>query len=63
MGKVQGILFFQGETDAVDPVNEGYTDRVLSPTTWSDKFAQSVSDIRVDLGNSEYTTSLTTFYV
>ena len=51
MGNVAGILFFQGESDALDPKkNPGLT---LSPHQWADKFSVFISDWRTDLGLPE----------
>jgi len=51
MGDVAGILFFQGESDALDPKkNPGLT---FSPNQWADKFTVFISDWRSDLGLPE----------
>lgn len=48
MGEVRGILFFQGEADAIDP--ELYQETVLYPEEWADKFHPLVTGWRGDLG-------------
>jgi hypothetical protein len=47
MGEVAGILFFQGETDAADPVL--YPDPLPHPSAWSELFIAFITDIRNDL--------------
>ena len=47
MGKIRGLLFFQGETDALGPDFE--TQRVKNPFQWKKKFSTFVSDFRKDL--------------
>jgi hypothetical protein len=47
MGEVTGILFFQGESDALDPVE--YGDRSLSAHDYGDRFSQFIHDLRRDL--------------
>lgn len=47
MGKISGILFFQGETDAVDPIQ--YPDPPPYPSDWSDLFVTFITDLRKDL--------------
>jgi len=47
MGKISGILFFQGETDAVDPIQ--YPDPPPHPSDWSDLFITLITDLRNDL--------------
>jgi hypothetical protein len=47
MGKIKGILFWQGEADALDP--EEYPERKPSPFKWKEKFIRFVTDIRNDL--------------
>lgn len=47
MGKVAGLLFFQGESDALDP--RKYPKKKLSPNNWSDKFVSFANDLRRDL--------------
>lgn len=51
MGNVAGILFFQGEADAIAP--ELYQETVLFPNEWSDRFKVFVNDFRSDLGLPE----------
>ncbi len=48
MGKIKGLLFFQGETDALDPLYE--SQKVKNPGKWREKFSTFVYDIRKDLG-------------
>jgi hypothetical protein len=47
MGEIAGILFFQGETDAVDPIR--YPDPPPHPSEWSALFTAFVTDLRNDL--------------
>lgn len=51
MGEIVGILFFQGESDALDPKTEPQV--VLYPDTWSDKFSALVTNWRNDLKSPE----------
>lgn len=51
MGEVVGVLFFQGEADAIDP--ELYQETILFPEVWADKFRALVSGWRDDLGLAE----------
>jgi hypothetical protein len=51
MGEVAGILFFQGETDAIDPLQ--YPDPPPHPLDWSDLFSNFVTDFRNDLGEPD----------
>jgi hypothetical protein len=51
MGNVAGILFFQGESDALDPKKN--PELTLSPNQWADKFTVFISDWRSDLGLPE----------
>ena len=48
MGTISGILFFQGESDALDPKKN--PELMLSPDQWADKFAIFINDWRSDLG-------------
>jgi hypothetical protein len=48
MGSVSGILFFQGESDALDPKKNSELN--LSPNQWADKFTVFINDWRSDLG-------------
>lgn len=48
MGHISGILFFQGETDAADPIQ--YPDPTPHPSDWSELFTAFVVDFRNDLG-------------
>ena len=48
MGKISGILFFQGETDALDPLRN--PDPPPHPSDWSELFTSFVTDFRKDLG-------------
>jgi lysophospholipase L1-like esterase len=48
MGDVAGILFFQGESDAIDP--ERSAGRVLSAADYSVRLTRLVHDLRSDLG-------------
>jgi hypothetical protein len=47
MGEIAGILFFQGETDAIDPIQ--YPDPAPHPAVWSELFTAFISDFRHDL--------------
>jgi Carbohydrate esterase, sialic acid-specific acetylesterase len=51
MGEVAGLLFFQGESDALDP--KQYPDRTLLPNQWASEFAAYISEWRNDLGLPE----------
>ena len=51
MGNVAGVLFFQGEADAMAP--ELYQETELFPNEWSDRFAVLVNNWRDDLGLPE----------
>ncbi len=47
MGRVSGVLFFQGETDAQNP--HLYPQPELHPFNWAELFAAFVTDLRQDL--------------
>ncbi|MFB2837469.1 sialate O-acetylesterase [Floridanema evergladense] len=49
MGNVAGILFFQGEIDAVDPKEE--PKRVFSANQWANKFTLLIDNWRGDLNS------------
>jgi hypothetical protein len=49
MGEVAGLLFFQGETDAIDPIL--FPEKTLLPETWAVEFEMFVEDWRRDLKN------------
>lgn len=51
MGQIAGILFFQGEADALDP--NMYPDPELHPSDWSAWFTAFVNDFRKDVGGSD----------
>lgn len=51
MGKISGIMFFQGETDAADPLE--YPDLPLHPSDWSELFTAFAKDFRNDLGQPD----------
>ena len=51
MGTVAGLLFFQGETDAIDPKED--PERTLLPNQWADAFEVFVTDWRNDLNLPE----------
>ncbi len=51
MGSVAGVLFFQGEADAIAP--ELYRESELYPNQWADRFEVFVKDWRNDLGLPE----------
>ena len=51
MGHFAGILFFQGETDAVDA--NLYPQYQPNPMNWSELFSKFVSNLREDLGEPE----------
>ena len=46
-GNLQGIIFFQGETDSLNPIDN--PNAQLSPDNWADLFSDYVTDIRNDL--------------
>jgi hypothetical protein len=48
MGNVAGILFFQGESDAMDP--KQYPELGLMPNQWASEFTAFVGNWRSDLG-------------
>jgi Carbohydrate esterase, sialic acid-specific acetylesterase len=47
MGEIAGLLYFQGEIDAVDP--REHPNRTLLPNRWSDEFVALIRDWRGDL--------------
>jgi hypothetical protein len=47
MGKLAGLLVFQGEADALEP--EQYPDRVLSAVNYGQMFSRFVEDFRTDV--------------
>jgi hypothetical protein len=47
-GVVSGLLFFQGEADALDPARN--PERDLAPAEWSARFGAVVDGFRADLG-------------
>ena len=47
MGIISGILFFQGETDALDPIQ--YPDPPPHPSDWAQLFTTLIVDLRNDL--------------
>jgi hypothetical protein len=47
-GIVSGLLFFQGEADALDPVR--YATRNLAPTDWNTRFSSVIDHFRTDIG-------------
>ena len=47
MGQISGILFFQGEADALDPVQ--YPDPKPHPEEWASLFSTFVTEFREDL--------------
>ena len=49
MGELSGILFFQGEADAVDPSLEPKPEPEPAASEWSVLFTQFVTDFRKDL--------------
>jgi hypothetical protein len=51
MGNVAGVLFFQGEADAIAP--ELYQESALFPNEWGDRFVVLVNNWRNDLGLPE----------
>ncbi|HVK68004.1 MAG TPA: sialate O-acetylesterase, partial [Polyangium sp.] len=48
-GTVSGVLFFQGETDAMDPAFTA-AEAYPNPSTWAAAFESFVADLRRDLG-------------
>ncbi|NEP54674.1 MAG: sialate O-acetylesterase, partial [Moorea sp. SIO3C2] len=51
MGEIKGLLFFQGESDALNP--QAYPSRKFFPNQWADKFVRLVKDFRQDLGKPD----------
>lgn len=51
MGEIAGILFFQGETEAQDPVL--YPEPEPQPFEWADLFTAFITDFRSDLNEPE----------
>lgn len=51
MGDVAGLVFFQGESDALDP--NKYPELTPMPSKWGDAFAAFVRDLRIDLNLPE----------
>ncbi len=51
MGEIAGILYFQGEIDAVDP--KEHPDRTFLPNQWANEFTTLVKDWRQDLGRPQ----------
>ena len=51
MGEIAGILFFQGETDAQDPIL--YPEPEPQPFTWGSLFTAFIIDFRNDLNEPE----------
>ena len=49
MGEISGILFFQGETDAIDPIQ--YPIPPPHPSDWNILFSAFVTDMRNDLNH------------
>jgi len=47
MGVIKGLLFYQGEADALSP--NAYPERKPSPFKWAEKFSRFVMDMRLDL--------------
>lgn len=47
MGQIAGVLFFQGETDAQDPIQ--YPTPEANPFDWAELFTMFVTDLRIDL--------------
>ncbi len=51
MGEIKGLLFFQGESDALNP--QADPSRKFFPNQWADKFVRLVKDFRQDLGQPD----------
>ena len=51
MGRIVGILFFQGETDAQNPTL--YPQPELHPFDWAQLFSAFITDLRQDLGEPD----------
>lgn len=51
MGTVKGVLFFQGEADAIDP--KAYPSLRPAADSWAEKFTQFASDMRSDLAQPQ----------
>jgi hypothetical protein len=47
MGQISGLLFFQGETDALDPIQ--YPQPEPHPNEWAQLFSAFITDFREDL--------------
>lgn len=47
MGRIRGLLFFQGESDALDPAIE--PQKVKTPFQWGERFSRFVFNLRKDL--------------
>jgi hypothetical protein len=47
MGQISGLLFFQGETDALDPIQ--YPQPEPHPAEWAQLFSTFITDFREDL--------------
>ncbi|MEM9946166.1 MAG: sialate O-acetylesterase [Cyanobacteria bacterium P01_D01_bin.36] len=50
MGTVEGILFFQGEADAIDPAQ--FPSLQPDASAWAEKFATFAFNFRSDIGNA-----------
>lgn len=50
MGKLEGMLFFQGEADALD--EQQFSHRSLSPQQWSQKFVKFIENFRSDVNQA-----------
>jgi hypothetical protein len=48
MGQISGLLFFQGEADALDPIQ--YPQPEPRPAQWAQLFSTFITDFREDLG-------------
>ena len=51
MGQISGLLFFQGEEDAVDPIQ--YPQPEPHPEDWTQLFSAFITDFRADLGQPD----------
>lgn len=51
MGQISGLLFFQGEADALDPIQ--YPQPEPRPAQWAQLFSAFITDFREDLGQPD----------
>ena len=51
IGTLEGVLFYQGESDALDPAQ--YPQRILSASDWAKNFSRFVWALRADVGKPD----------